>query len=70
MVLGLPKGTMFATRTEREYGVRHLRPGNLSELRRELAAQLGALRKVANLMTSSKRFGQLRPVRGQSRQTM
>jgi hypothetical protein len=61
---------MFATRTEREYGVRHLRPGNLSELRRELAAQLGALRKVASRLSSAKRFGQLHPVRGQTRQTM
>jgi hypothetical protein len=53
---------MLANKIERRYTIRHLRPGNLSELRRELAVQLGALKANPKAQTKATQFGDVAPV--------
>lgn len=50
---------MFGNKRSAEYGVRHLRPSNLNELRKDLRIQLGALKEAASSIVRPKSFGQL-----------
>lgn len=44
-------------KTESKYGVRHLRPNNLSQLKREMNKQLAALRTSKVNLAALKLFG-------------
>ena len=51
-------GISMNVKTDREYGIRHLRPNNLSKLRRQMTKQLTALRSGTSTQLSVlKMFG-------------
>ena len=51
----------MTAKPDREYGIRHLKPGNLSQLKKELTKQLTALRPGTTVNASALRaFGNLK----------